>query len=97
MMPNFLIIGAPRSGTTSLYYYLKHHPNIFMSNIKEPNFFCRYDAGFTSKNSIIERSEYENLFNNVKDELAVGEASTTYLSLNNAAQEINKLIPNVKI
>jgi len=39
-MPNFLIIGAMKSGTTALYYYLEQHPQIFMSPVKEPNFFC---------------------------------------------------------
>lgn len=39
-MPNFLIIGAPKSGTTALYHYLDQHPQIYMSPIKEPNFFA---------------------------------------------------------
>ena len=39
-LPNFLIVGAPKTGTTSLYHYLKQHPEIFMSPIKEPSFFC---------------------------------------------------------
>lgn len=39
-MPNFLIIGAARSGTTALYRYLNQHPQIYMSPIKEPNFFA---------------------------------------------------------
>ena len=39
MLPNFLIVGAAKAGTTSVYEYLKQHPNIFMSNIKEPYFF----------------------------------------------------------
>ena len=37
--PNFFILGAPKSGTTSLYKYLSEHPNIFMSKIKGPHFF----------------------------------------------------------
>ncbi len=39
-MPNFLIIGAPKSGTTALYHYLKQHPKIYMSPVKEPGFFA---------------------------------------------------------
>ena len=38
-LPNFFVIGAPRSGTTSLYEYLDAHPNVFMSTVKEPDFF----------------------------------------------------------
>jgi hypothetical protein len=39
-LPTFLVVGAPKTGTTSLYYYLKKHPQIFMSPIKEPSLFC---------------------------------------------------------
>ncbi|MEO2068329.1 MAG: sulfotransferase, partial [Desulfurobacteriaceae bacterium] len=37
-LPNFLIVGAAKSGTTSLYHYLKEHPEIYMSSVKEPKF-----------------------------------------------------------
>jgi Sulfotransferase domain len=40
-MPNFFVIGAPRSGTTSLYEYLAAHRDVFMSTVKEPDFFIR--------------------------------------------------------
>jgi len=39
-LPNFFIVGAPKAGTTSLYYYLDQHPQVYMSAIKEPNFFA---------------------------------------------------------
>lgn len=39
MLPNFFIAGAPKSGTTTLYRYLNEHRDVFMSPIKEPNFF----------------------------------------------------------
>jgi Sulfotransferase family len=38
--PNFFIAGAPKSGTTSLYHYLDQHPQIYMSPVKEPNYFA---------------------------------------------------------
>ena len=41
MLPNFFVIGAPRSGTTSVYEYLNAHPDVFMSTTKEPDFFAR--------------------------------------------------------
>jgi hypothetical protein len=40
VLPNFFIAGAPKSGTTSLYHYLGQHPEIYMSPIKEPNYFA---------------------------------------------------------
>jgi hypothetical protein len=39
-LPNFFIVGAPKAGTTSLYHYLDGHPQVYMSPIKEPNFFA---------------------------------------------------------
>ncbi len=40
MLPNFFIVGAPKAGTTSLYHYLDQHPEVYMSPIKEPNYFA---------------------------------------------------------
>jgi hypothetical protein len=40
VLPTFFIAGAPKSGTTSLYHYLGQHPEIYMSPIKEPNYFA---------------------------------------------------------
>jgi len=40
-LPNFFIVGAAKAGTTSLYNYLKQHPDIYMSPIKEPNYFAK--------------------------------------------------------
>ena len=39
-LPNFFIVGAPKAGTTSLYAYLDQHPQVYMSPIKEPNYFA---------------------------------------------------------
>lgn len=39
-MPNFFVVGAPKAGTTSLYHYLDQHPDVYMSPIKEPNYFA---------------------------------------------------------
>jgi len=38
-LPNFILVGAPKSGTSSLYQYLKQHPDVFMCEPKEPYFF----------------------------------------------------------
>lgn len=39
-VPNFFIVGAPKAGTTSLYHYLGQHPDVYMSPVKEPNYFA---------------------------------------------------------
>ena len=43
-LPNFFIVGAAKSGTTSLYHHLCQHPDIFMSPVKEPGYFS-WDVG----------------------------------------------------
>ena len=99
-LPNFLIIGAARSGTTSLYHYLRQHPQIFMSPIKEPNFFA-YDET-TDKNQhdifrIRSFADYQALFSGVTDQRAIGEASTTYLHRPAAADRIKESLPQVRL
>lgn len=101
MLPDFIIVGAPKAGTTSLYHYLSEHPQVFMSDPKEVNFFSRdeieaqglYYDSFRAKN----RSEYENLFAKVTDEKAVGEGSVSYLFYPQTPAKIKGTIPDVKI
>lgn len=40
--PNLFVVGAPKAGTTSLWHYLRQHPDVFMSALKEPHFFTDY-------------------------------------------------------
>ena len=47
--PNFIIIGAMKAATTSLYTYLKQHPEVFMTAIKEPKFFNNFNIHSKSK------------------------------------------------
>jgi len=77
--PNFFIVGAPRSGTTSLYAYLNQIPGIYMSPVKEPEFFSPNRSTNNGLIPIVNKSDYLTLFKNVKDELVIGEASTCYL------------------
>ena len=89
--PTFFIVGAPRSGTTSLYNYLKTIPEIFMSPVKEPGYFIPNDfRGFTEK-------KYLDLFKNIKNEIVIGEASAGYLANREASLKIKKQIPDAKI
>lgn len=96
-MPNFLIIGAMKAGTTSIYSYIKQHPQIYMSHLKEPHFFSSNEyqkRGFKPISSI---EEYRALFNDVSCEKAIGEASTTYLANPKAAERISYCIPEAKL
>lgn len=103
-LPNFLIISPPKTGTTSLYYYLGQHPSIFISPVKEPGFFINEPGKFVEKtikhsltNTITSLEEYKKLFSGIKNETAYGEASTHYFYDLNAAERIHALIPDIKI
>lgn len=97
-LPNFLIIGAAKAGTTTLYEHFRAHPEIFMPRLKEPRFFC-HDGRATDrlKFPIQSREEYEALFAPATDEKALGEASVHYISHPGAAGRIHALIPDVRL
>ncbi|WP_085522667.1 sulfotransferase family protein [Tuberibacillus sp. Marseille-P3662] len=105
-LPNFLILGAAKGGTTALYHYLKQHPEIFMPSLKEPNFFALegkeinfkgpQDEG-VNKDSINNMQDYRGLFSGVQDEKAIGEASPLYLYSQYAPENIKSYIPNAKL
>lgn len=105
-MPNFLLIGAAKCGTTSIFHYMREHPGIYMSPVKEPQFFVlkgRPDspAPWSSRrkrvNVCYDRKSYEKLFQGVRGESAVGEASVQYFHSSAAPDNIKKAIPNVKL
>ena len=101
--PNFIIIGAMKAATTSLYTYLKQHPDVFMTAIKEPMFFNNFQNNNNFKilgrktKKITTFEQYYPLFDAVKNEKAIGEASPTYISSENCPNLIQQHLPNVKI
>ena len=106
-LPNFLIVGAAKAGTTSLYYYLKEHPEIYMSPIKEPKFITSNFLKFpfkgigddlVEKNIIKNFESYQKLFLGVKNEKAIGEASADNLYYyKKSINYIKKILGEVKI
>jgi hypothetical protein len=95
-LPNFLIIGAPKTGTTALYMYLQEHPAVFMSHPKEPHFFT-YKHDQWPEWATPTLAEYGQLFEPAGQALALGEASTWYLYSRHAAQAIQRQIPSVRL
>jgi hypothetical protein len=107
-LPNFLVIGAGKSGTTSLWRYLGQHPDVYVSPVKEPNFFAlegkSLDFG-APKNmtrninswSVTNLGAYRDLFNEVSGEKAIGEASPLYLYFPDAPGRIRHYIPDVRL
>src|SRR5215204_1417049 len=108
-MPNFFLIGAQKAGTTSLYSYLKQHPQIYMSPIKEPFFF---DHEIDSRGEVVREKfggpvtphvkfadirEYRTLFRGVSGEKAIGEASVLYIYAPGTAERIKRYVPEAKL
>ncbi|MBI2487108.1 MAG: sulfotransferase [Deltaproteobacteria bacterium] len=107
-LPNFLIVGTAKSGTTSIYQYLKQHPEIYVPANKEPRFFVSSEFKEINPNDPFYKyinntttftfEDYERLFDSVDKEKAIGEASVQYLYFYNAAiPQIKKYLGNIKI
>jgi hypothetical protein len=106
MLPNFIVIGAAKAGTTALYWYLSEHPSIFMSPVKETNYFAYglnpqgellYGDPEVHHFPIKSREEYERLFTGAGEALAVGEASPIYLECPQSADRIAALVPDARL
>lgn len=87
ILPNFLVVGASKSGTSSLYHYLKQHPDIFLSEKqKEGRFFSQMANCFDGPgDAIVEKTitkdveSYKLLFEGYNREKAIGDISPEYL------------------
>jgi hypothetical protein len=106
MLPNFIVIGAAKAGTTALYWYLAEHPQVFMSPLKETNFFAfgldpegkpLYGNPEVHRYPVQTLADYEKLFAEAGGAKAVGEASPIYLECPQAAGRIRGLIPRAGI
>lgn len=99
-MPNLFIIGAPKCGTTSLYEWLKGHPDVFMAPFKEPCYFAR-DLAFETSSYYFrydaDRERYLALFAGAGTEKRLGEASTRYLYSKDAPRLIAAEAPDPRI
>jgi len=92
--PDFFIVGAPKCGTTAMYYYLKQHPEIFMPERKELHFF---GTDFYSPHFVRDLQEYLKIFEGADNKKRIGEASVWYLYSKKAALEIKEFNPDADI
>jgi hypothetical protein len=93
-LPTFLVIGAPKAGTTSLHRYLGSHPDVFMSETKELNFFI---ADLNWSRGV---DWYARHFEAAGDAKAIGEASpryTQYPDYRGVAERAAALLPDAKL
>jgi hypothetical protein len=105
-LPDFLLLGAPKAGTTALHVALARHPQLFMSRDKEPKFFLtdgppptRGGPGDAQSYQrwIWKRSEYEALFADAPEGSLAAESTTLYLYDQAAHRRIQNLIPDAKL
>ena len=93
-MPKLFIVGAQKSGTTTMVDVLTQHPDCFVFPGKEPNFFgsdlTRHVTGITAQ-------EYKNLSYRTTESQVFIDGSTTYLISKSAAKEIKEHDPDSKI
>lgn len=92
--PDFFIVGAPKCATTSMNYYLKLHPEIFIPSRKELHYFG-FDLSFAPPR--ITANEYLQYFQLARNEKRVGETSVWYLYSKTAAEEIQRFCPSASI
>jgi hypothetical protein len=96
--PNFFLVGAPRAGTTSLWHYLRDHPEIHMPSGlagKEPSFFCDLTPPWATAYRTYD--QYLTLFSRAGRSKAVGDASTNYLIAPESAGRIHERYPDARI
>jgi hypothetical protein len=106
-LPNFVVIGASRSGTTSLHQYLGQHPEIYVAPRKSPNYFVAQDPQphwenktlrAMAKQWVSSPDAYESLFREVTTQSAIGDISPVYLQSIHTAKRIKEtLAPATKI
>jgi hypothetical protein len=97
VLPTFFVIGAFKSGTTSLHRYLGLHPEIHVSARKEPAYFCRPEDGPYPSGRITRREEYEALFESGK--VVRGDCTPAYSQhpwRSGVPERINELIPDAQ-
>ena len=108
-LPTFIIIGAGKSGTTALHQFCESHPEVWMANAKETNFFELEgkpltvdpkddpEMRFHFEYSINNWSDYHKEFEGGLDLPARGESSPMYLYGERAPKHIKEHIPNIKL
>ena len=94
-IPDFFLVGAPRCGTTSMYTYLKQHPEIYLSVLKEPHFFS---TDLTAPpQAVVDEPLYRGLFAGAEEEKRLGEGSVWYLESRDAPAAIRAFSPTARI
>jgi hypothetical protein len=106
-LPNFIMIGAAKCGSTSLYNYLRQHPDVYMCPKEDANFFA-LEGGVVSlympplgekigRKWVQTLEEYGSLFEAASGQRAIGESSNIYLNISRSAERIQHYCPEARI
>jgi hypothetical protein len=105
-LPDFLLAGAPKAGTTAVHVALARHPQLYMSRVKEPKFFLsdgrpvvQHGPGDrkTVREQVWQPDAYEALFADAGPGTLAGESTSLYLQDPAAHRRIQAAIPDVRI
>ncbi|MGP1386976.1 MAG: sulfotransferase family protein [Thainema sp.] len=94
-LPDFIILGAGKGGTTSIYRYLEEHPQIFLPTTKELYFFAF--EGEPDREGVTDFETYKTMFASAPTDQVIGEVSSIYLFRPQAAERIHHYVPNAKL
>jgi len=106
-LPDFLVAGVPKAGTTAVHAALSRHPGLYLSEIKEPKFFLTDGPppakgggpgdALTYREHVWRREAYEALFDAAPPGALLGEATPLYLYDQGAMRRIRNLIPGARL
>jgi hypothetical protein len=106
-LPDFLLIGAPKAGTTALHAALAQHPELFLSEPKEPKYYLCGDSpppayrgpgdAHSNREWIWQRQRYLDLFAGAGDNQLAGESTPFYLYHRDARRRIAADLPQAKL
>jgi hypothetical protein len=106
-LPDFLIIGAPKTGTSALHRALSEHPELFLPSVKEPKYFLTDGPPPSSGGGpgdaetwgehVWRRADYEALFDLAPPGTLRGEGTVFYLYDRHAHRRIADLLPKVRL
>jgi len=88
-LPTFILAGAPKSGSSSLWQYLRQHPEVYLPDQKELFYFdFNFEKGV---------EWYSEFFSGHQTEAAIGEATVWYMRWSTVPKRMSELLPNVKL
>ena len=105
-LPDFLLIGAPKAGTTALFTAIGRHQRVYLPAKKEPSFFSYADRSFDYKGPgalrhynkfTLDAAAYQELFSACPESSVTGEASVMYLYCIQAPQKAHQWIPQAQL